>query len=77
MGCTASTPAANVACNGNIALCDRLYSNVSQIGTHDSAFVGILPTQNQGKSVADQLGAGIRFLQAQVSCHVFLSEQKF
>lgn len=57
---------ADVACNGNVELCDRLYSNVSQIGTHDSAFVGELLTDSQSKSVAEQLAAGIRFLQAQV-----------
>jgi hypothetical protein len=52
-------------CNGNTALCGRQYSSVSFVGTHDSAFVGILPTDNQLESVTDQLDAGIRFLQAQ------------
>jgi hypothetical protein len=52
-------------CNGNAALCSRSYSNVTQVGTHDSAFVGVLPTENQLESVSDQLDAGIRFLQAQ------------
>lgn len=52
-------------CNGNAALCSRSYSNVSLVGTHNSAFVGILPTENQVQSVADQLGSGVRFLQAQ------------
>ena len=52
-------------CNGNTALCSRSYSNVTQVGTHDSAFVGILPTDNQLESVSSQLDAGIRFLQAQ------------
>jgi len=52
-------------CNGNTALCSRKYSNVTQIGTHDSAFVGNLPTDNQHLSVTDQLDKGIRFLQAQ------------
>ena len=49
------------------SLCDRLYSNVTWIGTHDSAFVGSIddPTVNQEVSVTDQLNAGIRFLQAQ------------
>lgn len=55
----------SVACNGNAALCSRSYSNVTQIGTHDSAFVGILPTDNQFDSVTTQLNDGIRFLQAQ------------
>ncbi|KAI9744018.1 MAG: hypothetical protein M1818_002752 [Claussenomyces sp. TS43310] len=61
----ASTALAAAACNGNSALCDRLYSNITTIGTHDSAFVGDLPTDNQAVSVSDQLNAGIRFLQAQ------------
>lgn len=64
MGNTGSTQT-DVACNGNAALCSRLYSNVTQIGTHDSAFVGVLPTDNQLVSVTDQLDDGIRFLQAQ------------
>ena len=72
MGSTASTAAASVACNGNAALCSRMWSNVSLIGTHDSAFVGTLPTDNQDVSVATQLDDGIRFLQAQT--HYFLDE---
>jgi len=63
-GSSGNTGAA-VACNGNAALCSRLYSDVVQVGTHDSAFVGYLPTQNQEVSVSGQLNAGIRFLQAQ------------
>ena len=56
-------------CNGNAAYCDRLYSNVSEIGSHDSAFVGLLPQDNQEDSLTQQLNGGIRFLQAQT--HVF------
>jgi hypothetical protein len=52
-------------CNGHTALCDRQYSNITFVGTHDSAFVGFLPTQNQHFTVAQQLSAGVRFLQAQ------------
>lgn len=52
-------------CNGHTTLCDRKYSNITFIGSHDSAFVGFLPTQNQHKSVAKQLSSGVRFLQAQ------------
>ena len=59
-------------CNGKTALCDRKFSAVSQIGTHDSAFVGDLPTENQGLSVTDQLNSGIRMLQAQT--HDFLDD---
>jgi len=57
--------AAQRACNGSPGLCDRAYSNVTFVGSHDSAFVGPLPTQNQYNSLADQMGMGIRFLQAQ------------
>ncbi|PBP21721.1 hypothetical protein BUE80_DR007564, partial [Diplocarpon rosae] len=54
-----------VGCNGHIELCSRKYSNITQIGAHDSAFVGILPTDNQFLSLTSQLDGGIRFLQAQ------------
>ena len=65
VGSSASTAAASVACNGNAALCSRSYSNVSLIGSHDSAFVGELVTDNQDVSITAQLNDGIRFLQAQ------------
>ncbi|KAK3937410.1 PLC-like phosphodiesterase [Diplogelasinospora grovesii] len=52
-------------CNGNPALCSRKYSNVTQVGAHDSAFVGELPTENQLVSATDVLNMGARFLQAQ------------
>lgn len=56
---------APTACNGNAALCDRKFSNISLVGDHDSAFVGTFVTDNQGVSVTDQLNSGVRFLQAQ------------
>jgi hypothetical protein len=54
-------------CNGSNAICSRKYSNVSLIGTHDSAHVGGIHDWriNQERSVTFQLDAGIRFLQAQ------------
>lgn len=58
-------------CNGYAELCDRKWSEISQIGTHDSAFVGDLPAQNQNLDVTAQLDAGVRFLQAQT--HYFLN----
>lgn len=70
LGLTASL--ALGACNGHDALCGRLYSNVTFVGAHDSAFVGELPTQNQLISLADQLGLGVRFLQSQT--HDFLGQ---
>lgn len=54
-----------VGCNGHIELCNRKFSNITQIASHDAAFVGILPMDNQNVVVTDQLKAGIRFLQAQ------------
>ena len=57
-------------CNGHAKLCSRQFSNITQIGTHDSAFVGTLPQDNQDVDITSQLNAGIRFLQAQT--HVFL-----
>jgi hypothetical protein len=57
-------------CNGDVSLCSKIYSNVSFVGSHDSAFVGALPTQNQIKSLTDQLNSGSRFLTAQT--HSFL-----
>lgn len=56
---------AQQVCNGQAAYCDRIWSNITQVGSHDSAFVGELPTQNQYISVTDQLNMGVRFLQGQ------------
>lgn len=66
-------------CNGFEALCDRTYSNITFIGSHDSAFVGTNLADNQETSVTDQLAQGVRFLQAQTHlqnntinlCHTF------
>jgi len=69
-GLVATIARAQIACNGNVALCDRKFSNVSLVGDHDSAFVGTYVTDNQGESVTDQLDKGVRFLQAQA--HSFL-----
>ncbi|KAF4556470.1 Hypothetical protein D9617_1g083480 [Elsinoe fawcettii] len=54
------------SCNGSPDLCDHLYTNVSMVGTHNSAFAGLHPSDNQNVDIVDQLDAGIRFLQAQV-----------
>ena len=62
---------AQVGCNGHVELCDRKYSNITQIATHDSAFVGILPTDDQEVDVTAQLDAGVRFLQAQTHRNIF------
>ncbi|OTB01479.1 hypothetical protein M426DRAFT_323495 [Hypoxylon sp. CI-4A] len=52
-------------CNGHAELCDRIYSNVTFVGAHNSPFVGIGPADNQFTSPTDQLNQGVRFLQAQ------------
>ncbi|KAB8233632.1 uncharacterized protein BDW43DRAFT_310982 [Aspergillus alliaceus] len=52
-------------CNGQSAFCTRKYSNITQLGAHDSPFVGPLPQQNQNLKVTKQLDLGIRFLQGQ------------
>lgn len=56
---------AAAACNGHDQLCGRRYSNVTMIGTHNSAFVGDSPFHNQFVTVTEQLDSGVRFLQAQ------------
>lgn len=53
------------ACNGHPELCNRKYSNITFIGSHDAPFVGSLPSDNQDLSITAQLNAGIRFLQGQ------------
>ncbi|KAF5559548.1 plc-like phosphodiesterase TIM beta alpha-barrel domain-containing protein [Fusarium napiforme] len=62
---SAFATAAFAACNGHDELCGRKYSNITFIGTHNSAFVGELPFNNQYISVSEQLNFGVRFLQAQ------------
>ncbi|TQW00325.1 tat pathway signal sequence [Cordyceps javanica] len=70
------------ACNGRDEYCGRPYSNITYMGAHDSAFVGKLLTDNQYVSVTEQLGLGVRFLQAQTHnkngaiqlCHTFCWE---
>ncbi|PHH62481.1 hypothetical protein CDD81_7128 [Ophiocordyceps australis] len=70
------------ACNGHQALCDRPYSNITFIGTHNSAFVGDTPFHNQFVTLTEQLNSGVRFLQAQTHddngqielCHTFCWE---
>jgi len=54
-----------IGCNGHLELCHREFSKITQIASHNAAFVGILPMDNQNLEVTGQLNAGIRFLQAQ------------
>lgn len=57
-----SSTASAAGCNGDQRLCSRSYANVTQMGAHNSPFVGELPSQNQGISVSAQLAMGIRLL---------------
>ncbi|KAI0535356.1 PLC-like phosphodiesterase [Xylaria digitata] len=52
-------------CNGRAEYCDRAYSKITFAGSHNSAFVGIGPSDNQLTSVTAQLNQGIRFLTTQ------------
>ncbi|SPO29574.1 uncharacterized protein UTRI_04678_B [Ustilago trichophora] len=56
-------------CNGDASLCNRLYSNVTYIGAHNSYAVGTLQGasagKNQEQTVTTQLNDGIRLLQVQ------------
>lgn len=57
--------AAQRSCNGSPSLCGRSIANTTFVGSHNSPFVGILPSHNQYVSVTDQMKLGVRFLQAQ------------
>jgi hypothetical protein len=78
----AATTAAAAACNGYEELCGLKYSDITFIGSHNSAFVGKSITHNQYISVTEQLDYGVRFLQAQTHekdgviemCHSFCWE---
>ncbi|KAI0430690.1 PLC-like phosphodiesterase [Xylaria sp. FL1042] len=52
-------------CNGNAAYCDKSYSQMTFVGSHNSGFVGYGPSDNQITSVSAQLDEGIRFLTTQ------------
>ncbi|KAJ5278719.1 hypothetical protein N7478_004091 [Penicillium angulare] len=62
---TTSAADAATTCNGRTEYCTRSYSNITFVGSHDSAFVGSLPQQNQNIDITAQLDMGIRYLQAQ------------
>ncbi len=54
-------------CNNHPALCARKYSNITQVGCHNSPFVRPgSAAANQQYAVTSQLDDGIRFLQAQI-----------
>jgi hypothetical protein len=54
-------------CNNYPEFCDRKYSNITEVGAHNSPFVRQgSAAANQQLGVIDQLNDGIRFLQAQI-----------
>jgi len=54
-------------CNNYPEFCDRKYSNITEVGCHNSPFVRAgSAAANQALPVIDQLNDGIRFLQAQI-----------
>ncbi|KAF2224330.1 PLC-like phosphodiesterase, partial [Elsinoe ampelina] len=59
------------ACNNFAALCDRSYSNITQLGAHNSPFLrdganGLVQSGNHYYNSTVQLDAGVRLLTAQV-----------
>jgi len=62
---------AQTACNNSPSLCDQRYSNITQLGAHDSPFLrddstGWSTSGNQFYNSTVQLQAGVRLLTAQV-----------
>jgi hypothetical protein len=65
---------ASYACNNSPDLCSRSYSNITQLGAHDSPFltttssqsIGFTNAGNQNVNSTAQLTAGVRLLTAQV-----------
>ncbi|KAK3956545.1 PLC-like phosphodiesterase [Pseudoneurospora amorphoporcata] len=54
-------------CNNYPEFCDRKYSNITEVGCHNSPFVRANSVAaNQQLGVIDQLNDGVRFLQAQI-----------
>lgn len=63
-----STSKRATTCNGSSQLCQRLYSNVTFAGAHNSYAIvhsGTTLASNQNASISSQLNAGIRMLQSQ------------
>lgn len=66
-----STPAPTATntqpCNNYVELCQRKYSNITNVGTHNSPFVKEgNAAANQRLDVITQLNDGVRFLQGQI-----------
>jgi hypothetical protein len=74
----APVPTNTRPCNNYPELCARKYSNITQVGCHNSPFVRSgSAAANQEFSVTDQLNDGVRFLQAQMQWPVNGTEPHF
>lgn len=64
---TAPTATNTQPCNNYVELCQRQYSNITNVGTHNSPFVKEgNAAANQQLDVTTQLNDGVRFLQGQM-----------
>lgn len=64
---TAPTATNTQPCNNYVELCQRQYSNITNVGTHNSPFVKEgNAAANQQLDVITQLNDGVRFLQGQI-----------
>lgn len=64
---TAPTVTNTQPCNNYVELCQRKYSNITNVGTHNSPFVKEgNAAANQQLDVTTQLNDGVRFLQGQM-----------
>ncbi|KAF9882122.1 tat pathway signal sequence [Colletotrichum karsti] len=64
---TAPTATNTTPCNNYVEFCERKYSNVTEVGCHNSPFVRPgNSASNQALDVTTQLNDGVRFLQAQI-----------
>ena len=52
---------AQAICNGHAELCNRKYSNVTQIGAHDSAFVGMYLSRSSSHDLVVYRATGYHF----------------
>lgn len=64
---TSSAPTNTQPCNNHVEFCTRRYSNITNVGCHNSPFVRPGNSgSNQEVDVLTQLNDGVRFLQAQI-----------
>ena len=69
--CALATLAHSIACNNSPSLCKQSYSEITHLGSHDSAFLrnatdNFSTSGNQNVNITEQLDAGVRMLTTQV-----------